>query len=101
MADNEHDGLDHVEPTRRKFLKSFLTTAFVAPAVASFALDGVAHAGTGQILPNQGPPFPIPPNHMLPNQRPPFPIPPNHMLPNQIPGLLHKDKGGRRDHRAR
>jgi len=64
------------EPSRRAFLARFAGAAFVAPVIASFALDGVAHASEkgGQKghhrhgHPNQGYPNQTQPNQCLPNQ---------------------------------
>lgn len=51
MSDGENDSvLDKVDPAKRSFVRKVVTgTAFVAPVVASFSIDGLtigdAHAG--------------------------------------------------------
>lgn len=44
MADSDVDRvLEHVDPSKRAFLKSLVVgSAFVAPLVASFSLDGLS-----------------------------------------------------------
>jgi hypothetical protein len=75
MTENhENEGFDGVARSRRSFIKKFAAGAFVAPVIASFALDGMASAAPVPNLPNQG----------LPNQSCPNQILPNQQLPNQI-----------------
>lgn len=95
---DESNELDRVDPHRRKFLKAFLGAAFVAPVVASFALDGVAAAGENhdhhclpnQLLPNQG--------GLLQPVSNPTTGDPLHCLPNQLlPNQHHPHKPHHRD----
>ena len=52
---------------RRRFLKGAAAASFVAPVVASFGLDGVAHASVVTI-PNQSIGNQCEPNQYIPNQ---------------------------------
>jgi len=45
--------LQELRIPRRKFLKRAAATAFIAPVVVSFGLDGVAEASPGQFCANQ------------------------------------------------
>jgi hypothetical protein len=79
MTENhENDGFSGVARSRRSFIKKFAAGAFVAPVIASFALDGMASAAPVPNLPNQG--FP---NQGFPNQSCPNQIFPNQGFPNQ------------------
>jgi hypothetical protein len=89
-SEDEINELHRVDPHRRKFLKGFLGAAFVAPVVASFALDGVASAeeSLDHRLPNQGLP-----NQLLPNRGDPLHSLANQILPRQIlPNQHHPHK---------
>jgi hypothetical protein len=87
MADkDEYEGFGNVDPGRRGFIKKFAAAAFIAPVIATFALDGIASADTNQHHPNQH--FP---NQHFPNQH----------FPNQLcPGEYHPNQHdhGHRDH---
>jgi hypothetical protein len=74
------DEWEGVDPSRRRFLQRFVATAFVAPVVASFGLDGIAAATeptqrhpnqrcANQTMPNQTIPNQTMPNQTMPNQR--------------------------------
>ena len=80
-----HKRLSDVDPSRRKFIKRFAVTAFVAPVIASFALDGIARADTNQCRPNQSWPNQSWPNQSWPNQSWPNQPQPwaNQFWPNQ------------------
>jgi hypothetical protein len=79
MTENhENEGFGSVARSRRSFIKKFAAGAFVAPVIASFALDGMASAAPVPNLPNQGVPNQSCPNQILPNQQLP-----NQMFPNQ------------------
>jgi hypothetical protein len=55
MTENhENDGFSSVARSRRSFIKKFAAGAFVAPVIASFALDGMASAAPVPNFPNQG-----------------------------------------------
>jgi hypothetical protein len=89
-SEDEINELHRVDPHRRKFLKGFLGAAFVAPVVASFALDGVASAeeSLDHRLPNQGLP-----NQLLPNRGDPLQSLANQIHPRQIlPNQHHPHK---------
>jgi hypothetical protein len=89
-SEDEINELHRVDPHRRKFLKGFLGAAFVAPVVASFALDGVASAeeSLDHRLPNQGLP-----NQLLPNRGDPLQSLTNQIHPMQIlPNQHHPHK---------
>jgi hypothetical protein len=78
-----HKRLSDVDPSRRKFIKRFAVTAFVAPVIASFALDGIASADTVHLHPNQCHPNQHWPNQHWPNQHWPNQHWPNQNWPNQ------------------
>jgi hypothetical protein len=89
-SEDEINELHRVDPHRRKFLKGFLGAAFVAPVVASFALDGVASAeeSLDHRLPNQSLP-----NQLLPNRGDPLQSLTNQIHPRQIlPNQHHPHK---------
>ncbi len=85
MSNGDFDGV----PTgidRRTLVKKMAVGAFVVPAIASFKLDSLAHAGTlpGSSYPNQTYPNQTYPNQTYPNQTC---DPPGHSFPNQsFPG---------------
>ena len=92
MADkDEYEGFGNVDPGRRGFIKKFAAAAFIAPVIATFALDGIASADTNQHHPNQQNPKQHFPNQHFPNQH----------FPNQLcPGEYHPNQHdhGHRDH---
>jgi hypothetical protein len=79
------------EPSRRAFIARLAGAAFVAPVIASFALDGVANASERggrnghhhHGNPNQGHPNQGNPNQGYPNQGNPNQCCPNMANPNQ------------------
>jgi hypothetical protein len=82
-------------PSRRAFLVRFAGAAFAAPVIASFALDGVAHAGErsyhhqgnpNQTTGNQGHPKQCHPNQTTGNQGYPKQGHPNQTTGNQTTG---------------
>ena len=82
-------------PSRRAFLARFAGAAFVAPVIASFALDGVAQASEkrgpyrdqhSQSRPWGGHPHQGYPNQGSPNQAYPNQGCPNMGMPNQTLG---------------
>jgi hypothetical protein len=84
---HDEDSLEELPTSRRSFIKKMALFGFAVPAVASFALDGMAYATT-PILPNQPVPCELVPHQLLPNQavRPPRPAPspfPPQLVPNQ------------------
>jgi hypothetical protein len=104
-AEHDDDALDQLSTSRRSFIKKMALFGFAVPAVASFALDGVADAATPSLsagnqslsLGNQAAPgtpmslgnqaAPGTPNNP---QHPPHHHPhhhphrrPHHLLPNQ------------------
>jgi hypothetical protein len=90
MTENhDNEGFGSVAGSRRSFIKKFAAGAFIAPVIASFALDGMASASPVPNLPNQGFPNQSCPNQVFPNQGFPnqgFPNQgfPNQMFPNQM-----------------
>ena len=68
-------------PSRRAFLVRFAGAAFVAPVIASFALDGVAQASERSYHHHQGNP-----NQTIGNQGSPKQCHPNQTSPNQTTG---------------
>jgi hypothetical protein len=84
MTENhENEGFGSVARSRRSFIKKFAAGAFVAPVIASFALDGMASAAPVPNLPNQGFPNQSCPNQTFPNQGFPNQGFPNQAFPNQ------------------
>jgi len=77
------------EPSRRAFIARLAGAAFVAPVIASFALDGVANASErgGRNDPHHhGKPKHGHPNQGNPNQGNPNQGYPNQCNPNQAVG---------------
>ncbi len=84
MTENhDNEGLDSVSRSRRSFIKKFAAGAFMAPVIASFALDGMASASPLPTFPNQGFPNQSCANQVLPNQGFPNQDFPNQMFGNQ------------------
>lgn len=77
MTENhENKGFGSVAASRRAFIKRFAAGAFVAPVIASFALDGMASAAV--------------PDHGFPNQGFPNQGFPDHGFPGNDPGRLRE-----------
>lgn len=92
-AEHDDDALDQLSTSRRSFIKKMALFGFAVPAVASFALDGVADAATPSLsagnqslsLGNQAAPG-TPNNPQHPPHHHPHHHPhrrPHHLLPNQ------------------
>jgi hypothetical protein len=85
MTENhENKGFGSMMGSRRSFIKKFTAGAFVAPVIASFALDGMASAAPRPNMPNQGFPNQSCPNQNFPNQGFPNQGFPNQGFPNQL-----------------
>lgn len=93
MTENhDNEGFGDVARSRRSFIKKFAAGAFVAPVIASFALDGMASASPVPNLPNQGFPNQTSPNQGFPNQSCANQGFPNQGFPNQLLGNQRLDR---------
>jgi hypothetical protein len=88
MTENrDNEGFGGVARSRRSFIKKFAAGAFIAPVIASFALDGMASASVAPNVPNQNFPNQSCANQVFPNQG--FP---NQGFPNQLLGNQRLDR---------